>query len=200
MKRSLAKRPLHFPFKAVQLARPFVDAAPPPWPWQHLFDAWTSEFSKQGFPIFKLPDRHIGDDGLETIAIEIRWGYFTNKEISEEMRKFACAHRPGNEACKEPKRKGQRPKAVIQSHLKALSVMRIWKLHNRNQWKRLKLVAKNCDYEGCARESEEYERRRRRAHGNQPMSDDAKVEMSKARAHALSFFHRLFPWEMPSNY
>ena len=137
MKRSLAKRPLHFPFKAVQLARPFVDAAPPPWPWQHLFDAWTSEFSKQGFPIFKLPDRHIGNDGSETIAIEIRWGYFTNKEISEEMRKFACAHRPGNEACKEPKRKGQRPKAVIQSHLKALSVMRIWKLHNRNQWKRL---------------------------------------------------------------
>jgi hypothetical protein len=141
----------------------------------------------------------LGEAGCEIIAIQIRWGGSTNREIGEAMKRFAEAYRPRDEYCKEPARHGQRPKDVILSRLKALSVMRIYK-HERNQWKRLKLVAKVCCYEGCVRESEEYEWRCAAGYGDQPMSNSAQVEMSDARARALSFFQQLLPWEMPSNY
>ena len=140
----------------------------------------------------------LGEACSEVIAIRIRWCGFTKKEIGGGLKEIAWRHRPSH--CKEPKRKGQRPKDVILAHLKALSVMRIWKLHQRNPWKRLKLVAENCGYEGCVRESEEYEWRRTGGYGDQPMSNAAQVEMSDARARALSFFQSIFPGETPSNW
>jgi hypothetical protein len=81
--------------------------------------------------------------------------------------------------------------------LMQLAVMRIWK-HKRKQWDRLKLVANLCGYKGCVRECAEYEWRRGRGHGGEPMSNRAKVEMSSARAEARTFFQKHFsPREQP---
>jgi len=140
----------------------------------------------------------LGEAGTEVIAIQVPWGNFTPKDFGEAMRKFAEDHRPRNAACKEPQRKGQRPLEVIQSELKALAAMRIWKLHKGNQWKRLEVVANVCGYEGCVRESVEYERRRTQGQGHcdQPMSNNAQARISQACADAVSFLQRLFPWEI----
>jgi hypothetical protein len=144
----------------------------------------------------ELPGRHIGIPGLQDLLIQIDWRRYTDKEIGEEMAKFAKAYRPPDE--KEPRRLGQRL-TTERSYIKALSVMRIWK-HERNQWKRLNLVKKACGYKGCVRELKEYKKRCDQGHGAQPMSNNAKAEMSRARADARSFFQRLFAGEKPSNY
>jgi hypothetical protein len=145
-----------------------------------------------------FPDRSIDDDGSEKIAITVRWRDFTNSEIAKTMKAFANDHRPTSEP--EPKRKGQKPEETIRADLKALSVMRIWKLHAGKPWKRLKVVANVCRYKSCVREATEYKRRRKAWHRTQPMSQAAKTEMSEARSRALRFFQRLFPGEKPSNY
>ena len=77
--------------------------------------------------------------------------------------------------------------------------MRIWKLE-RNQWKRLKLVAKVCGYKGCKEELAEYEWRCGQGRGDEPMSKAASVEMSDARKGALIYFQSLFPGLNPLSY
>jgi len=85
--------------------------------------------------------------------------------------------------------------------LNQLAVMRIWKRFPKAKHlrQRIREVAKVTDYKGCndyvvahpkAFRSGQYE----------PTTRNAKVEMSKARAHALSFFQSLFPGEKPLNY
>jgi hypothetical protein len=78
--------------------------------------------------------------------------------------------------------------------LMQLAVMRICK-QERNQWKRLKLVAEFCGYNGCVKEAEAYKERCKQACGDEPMSNAAKVEMSSAQADAREFFQRLFSGE-----
>jgi len=85
------------------------------------------------------------------------------------------------------------------ARLKQLAVVRIWKLE-RNQWKRLKLVAEFCGYNGCRKEMKAYRERCRQGRGDKPMSSAAKVEMSDARKGALIFFKSLFPSENPLSY
>jgi hypothetical protein len=82
--------------------------------------------------------------------------------------------------------------------LKQLAVMRIWKW-KRDQWKRLNLVAKFCNYKGCVREATAWEERCSLGYGDrEPMSEAAKVEMSRARSDARTFFQSLFfPDEEP---
>jgi len=194
---SITERPLHFPLKAVQLAFTFLwdDGTPPPWPWQ----PWTSSlFIDEGSPLTNIPNRSIHDDGSEKIAIQVRWRDFRNSEIGDEMKKLVERHRPTSEP--EPNRKGQKPEDTIRAHMKALSVMRIWKLHKRKPWKKLELVAKVCGYKGCVNEAAEYKSRCDNGYGSQPMNKAAQVEMSDARSRALKFFQRLFPGETPSNY
>jgi hypothetical protein len=144
----------------------------------------------------ELAGRYMGIPGLQDVLIQVDWRRYTDKEIGEEMAKFAKAHRPPDE--KEPRRPEQRL-TTVRSYLKALSVMRIWK-HECNQWERLDLVAKACGYKGCVRELKEYKKRCKQGHGDQPMSSNAKAEMSRARADARSFFQSLFAGEKPSNY
>jgi len=85
------------------------------------------------------------------------------------------------------------------ARLKNLAAMRIWK-HHRNQCERLKAVAKFCRYEGCVKEAAAYEERRKQGHGDEPMSDAAKAEISRAQADARAFFQTLFPGEEPLSY
>jgi hypothetical protein len=143
-----------------------------------------------------VPARNI--NGAGNISIQVRWCDFTNKEIGEEMEKFAALMRPPNYP--EPVRCGQKPEEVIRSYLKALCVMRICKLHKSKPWKKLELVAEVCGYKGCRIEAAEYKSRCKQGHGDRPMGKAAKTEMSDARARALEFFRRLFPGETPSNY
>jgi len=143
-----------------------------------------------------------GKASSEVIAIRVHWRGFTNSEIGKSMERFARKYRPRKKVCEEPKRKGQRPKEIILSQLKALSVLRIRKLHERkqDQWKRLELVAKVCAYKGCVKELAEYKERCSQGQGDEPMGKSAKVEISKARDDALSHFQNLFPAENPSNF
>jgi hypothetical protein len=83
--------------------------------------------------------------------------------------------------------------------LKQLAVMRIWK-HECNQWNRLKLVAKFCNYKGCVKEAAAYKKRCKAGSGDEPMSAAAKVEMSSAKCEARTFFQSLFPGEEPLSY
>jgi hypothetical protein len=198
---SITERPLHFPLKAIQLA--FLHlwdyGEPPPWPWQ----PWTAtlfsgEVSAKGLTFINIPDRSIHDDGSEKIAIHVRWRDFRNSEIGEEMKKLVELHRPTSEP--EPNRKGQKPEDTIRAYMKALSVMRICKLHKGKPWKKLELVAKVCGYKGCVSEAAEYKSRCKEGRGDRPMGKTAQTEMSDARSRALKFFQRLFPGETPSNY
>jgi hypothetical protein len=84
--------------------------------------------------------------------------------------------------------------------LKALSALRIWKLHERNPWKRLELVAKACGYKGCRKAWDDYNTDREQGFNVEPMSNRAKAEISGARKDALTFFQSLFPSETPSNF
>jgi hypothetical protein len=99
------------------------------------------------------------------------------------------------------KRYAKRKKGNSQFYgkLNQLAVMRIRK-REREQWKRLKLVAKFCGYNGCVKEAAAYKERCNQGRGDQPMSDAAKVEMSSASADAREFFQRLFPREEPLSY
>jgi hypothetical protein len=83
--------------------------------------------------------------------------------------------------------------------LNRLAVMRIWK-RERNQWKRLELVAKLCGYKGCMNEAKAYKQRCKEGGLNQVMSNAAQVEMSSARKKARVFFQKLFPGEEPLSY
>jgi hypothetical protein len=163
------------------------------------FASTIAPFSALGAPITLLdtPERErVCYDGSEVIALRIPWGGLRNGQIGKEMGKFAALHRPANESCKEPRR---RP-STFRSYLKALSVMRIWKLHKGKPWRRLELVAEVCGYKDCKREWAAYKRRCKGGHGDAPMSKAAQVEMTRARQLALSVFHCLFPRETPENY
>jgi hypothetical protein len=79
--------------------------------------------------------------------------------------------------------------------------MRIWKRFPKAKHlrQRIREVAKLTDYKGC----NDYvvaHRKAFRAGQDEPTTRNAKVEMSKARAHALSLFQSLFPGEKPLNY
>jgi hypothetical protein len=143
------------------------------------------------------PGRHVDYPGSQVVPIHFFWRHYTNKQIGEEMEKLTEKLRPVGEP--EPQLRGKGKSSSIKSFLDALSVMRIYK-HERNQWKRLKLVNKVCGYKGCVKELRDYNERRKHGHADQPMSNAAKVEMSKARAHALSFFQSIFQGEKPLNY
>jgi hypothetical protein len=85
--------------------------------------------------------------------------------------------------------------------LNQLAVMRIWKRFPKAKHLRQRMgeVAKLTDYKGC----NDYvvaHRKAFRAGQDEPTTRNAKVEMSKARAHALSLFQSLFPGEKPLNY
>ena len=85
------------------------------------------------------------------------------------------------------------------ARLRNLAVMRIRK-NQRNQWKRLELVAEFCSYKGCVREAAAYKKRCKEGRGDEPMSEAAKVQMSSARSEARTFFQSLFPTEEPLSY
>src|SRR5262249_46428205 len=90
-------------------------------------------------------------------------------------------------------------RANWRARLTQLAVMRIWK-QEPDQWKRLKLVAEFCGYKGCMEELAAYKERCKEGHGNEPMGDAAKVEISSARSEARKFFQSLFPGEEPLSY
>jgi len=181
VKQSLAKYPIHLPkLKGIDLAYPKSgDAGPPPWPWQPW--SWSplgTTFVPSDRPPSKVFNRPSSNtDGSEKIAVVIRWRDFTDSEIAAEMKRFADIHRPGSEP--ESKRKGQKPKDTIRSNIKALSVLRLRKLHERN-WAA-------------------YKERRNRGRAREPMCQGAKSEMSNNCKRALSFFQLLSPGETPSN-
>jgi hypothetical protein len=146
----------------------------------------------------ELPGRYINVPGMQEVVIQIDWRHYDNKEIGAEMTRWAANNRPESEP--EPDRTGKKRESKVRADLKALSALRIWKLHEGKPWKRLQEIAAVCGYEGCLRESEEYKQRSKRGHAVEPISSQAKKEMSGARTRALILFQRLFPWGKPSNY
>jgi hypothetical protein len=140
---------------------------------------------------YKLPE-------MQEVVIQIAWRRYTNKEIGEEMKRFAALNRPQSEP--EPRRAGKKRQSKVIANLKDLSALRIWKLHENEPRKRLELIAKICGYEGCKRELSEHKQRSKRGHADEPISAQAKTEMSEARTRALNLFRRFFPWGNPSNY
>jgi hypothetical protein len=130
--------------------------------------------------------------GSQDVLIRICWRLYDNGQIADEMKRFAKRERPKSE--KEPKKKR------VRSDLKALSVLRIQKLHKHNPWERLKLVAEVCKYKACKEEVQEYEARRKRGDATEPMGNKAKSRMSKERQRALSLFGWWFPWGKSLNY
>jgi hypothetical protein len=83
--------------------------------------------------------------------------------------------------------------------LSALVAMRIWK-GERDPRKRLKQVAEYCGYKGCVAEAAAYKERCKEGHCDEPISEIARVELSRARARARKFFQELFPGEEPLSY
>jgi hypothetical protein len=146
----------------------------------------------------ELPGRYINVPGMQEVVIQIDWRHYDNKEIGAEMTIWAANNRPENEP--EPDRTGKKRESKVCADLKALSALRIWKLHEGKPWKRLQKIAAVCGYEGCVRESEEYKQRSKRGHAVEPISSQPKKEMSGARTRALILFQRLFPSGMPLNY
>jgi hypothetical protein len=146
----------------------------------------------------ELPGRYINVPGMQEIMIQIDWRRYTNGKIGEEMKRFAALNRPQSEP--EPRRTGKKRQSKVIADLKALSALRIWKLHEDEPWKRLELIAKICGYKGCKRELSEHKQRSKRGHADEPITAQAKTEMSDARTRALDLFRRLFPWGNPSNY
>jgi hypothetical protein len=162
---------------------------------------WKSLDALAGYNLYpkaiELPGRHINVPGMQEVVIQIDWRHYDNKEIGAEMARWAANNRPESEP--EPDRTGKKRESKVRSDLKALSAMRIWK-HERDRWKRLRLVAEVCGYKGCRKESAEHKESSRREHGGEPMSNIAKAEMTRARKRALSLFQLLFPWGKPTNY
>jgi hypothetical protein len=97
-----------------------------------------------------------------------------------------------------PKTKGG-GRAKWRDRLNQLAVMRIWK-RERDQWKRLKMVAEFCGYKDCIREAAAYKKRCKEGRGDEPMSRAAKIEMSSARSEARKIFQSLFPGQEPLNH
>jgi hypothetical protein len=145
----------------------------------------------------ELPGRYINVPGMQEIKIQIDWRHYNNKEIAEEMKRFAEHNRPKSEL--EPNRRGKKRESKVRSDLKALLVMRIWK-HEPDPWKRLKLVSSVCAYEAFENELKKYKKRCEDGQGDEPMGKSAQAEMTRARKRALGFFEYLFPWGKPSNY
>jgi hypothetical protein len=145
----------------------------------------------------ELPGQFINIPGLQKIEIEIYWPGYTDKEIGEEMGRFAAANRPQD--IPSPDRRGQKRASKVRSFLKALSVMRICK-HEPDKWKRLKLVALVCGYQGCKKELKEHKKRCKRGHAKERIGSAARTEISGARKQALRVFQLLFPWGQPTNY
>jgi hypothetical protein len=146
----------------------------------------------------ELPGRYINVPGIQEVTIQIDWRHYNNREIGAEMVRWAANHRPEDEP--EPDRTGKKRKSRVRADLKALSTLRISKLYKKNRWKRLEYVAKFCGYEGCVREFAEHKHRKNRWQATEPISSQARKEMSGARTRALKIFQYFFPWGMPSNY
>ena len=146
----------------------------------------------------ELPGRYINVPGMQEVVIQIDWRHHNNKDIGAEMTRWAANNRPESEP--EPDRTGKKRGSKVRADLKALSALRIWKLHRREPWKRLEYVAKFCGYKGCVKESAEYAKRRNRGHAVEPISNQARTEISDARTRALNLFQYFFPWGKPSNY
>ena len=85
------------------------------------------------------------------------------------------------------------------ARLNQLAVMRIRK-HERDPWKRLKLVTEFCHYKGCRDEVTAYKERCKQGRGDEQMGKTTQVEMSNARAEARAFFQSLFEGEEPLSY
>jgi hypothetical protein len=96
--------------------------------------------------------------------------------------------------------RGEEAGEKTRADLNALAALRIWKLHRDEPWKRLEYMAEFCGYAGCKSEWAEYKERRKRGHAVEPISGQARTEMSDARARALSLFQYFFPWGKPLNY
>ena len=152
--------------------------------------------------------RIIRKNGSEDVVIRINWN-FTDSEIGEAMKQFAEAFRPTGwenagkdvRAGKDAHFFGEDKVSHIKSYLDALSVMRLWKRlpKARHLRQRIREVTKVTDYKGC-KDYVVAHRQAFRAGQYEPPTRNARVEMSKARDHSLSFFQRLFPSEKPSNY
>lgn len=198
VEQSLVQQPLRFPLTAILFAPPSPDEERMPWPWKPWSQFYPEALkSVAAGEDIRMPERQLSAYGSEKIAIEIRWADFTDTQIAREMKRFVESWRPQNENCKAPTQE-RRPRAIIGSHLKDLSVMRIWKRESKT-WDRLRSVAKICRYKACVSESAEYETRRRNWRPKESMAPAAKTEMSKARTRALEYFQSLFPGEQPSN-
>ena len=89
------------------------------------------------------------------VVIQIDWRHYDNKDIGAEMTRWAANNRPESEP--EPDRTGKKRESKVRADLKALSALRIWKLHRREPWKRLEYIAEFCGYKGCVKESAEYQ-------------------------------------------
>jgi hypothetical protein len=146
----------------------------------------------------ELPGRYINVSGMQEFRIQIDWRHYRNKDIGAEMTIWAANNRPESEP--EPDRTGKKRGSKVRAELKALSALRIWKLHRRDPWKRLEYIARFCGYNGCVEEFAEYKQRRKRWHAVEPISSQAKKEMSGARTRALNLFQYFFPWGKPTNY
>jgi autotransporter-associated beta strand protein len=114
----------------------------------------------------ELPGRYINVPGMQEVVIQIDWRHYKNKEIGAELARWAGNNRPESEP--EPDRTGKKRESKVRADLKALSALRIWKLHEGKPWKRLQEIAAVCGYEGCVRESEEYKQRSKRGHAVEP--------------------------------
>jgi len=148
----------------------------------------------------EVPGRYINYPGSQDVLVQICWCHYTNKEIGEEMERFAERHRPSSE--KEPKRTGRKRQSAVRSYLKDLAVLRIRKRFptTTDLGKRICEVAKYTGYQSCVKEADVYKERSRRGHADATKSNAAKTTMSRARARAVNFFQRLFPWGVPSNF
>src|SRR5439155_10755700 len=88
----------------------------------------------------ELPGRYINVPGMQEVVIQIDWRHYDNKEIGAEMTRWAANNRPESEP--EPRRTGKKRQSKVIADLKALSALRIWKLHEDEPRKRLELIAK----------------------------------------------------------
>jgi hypothetical protein len=89
--------------------------------------AWTEQ--QQATVWSDEQRRIIREDGSEVVALQIRWGEFTDKDIGAAMERFARAHRPNQENCRAPQRKGRGREDILLSALDNLSALRLIRWH-----------------------------------------------------------------------
>ena len=70
---------------------------------------------------------------MQEFVIQIDWRHHNNKDIGAEMTRWAANNRPESEP--EPDRTGKKRGSKVRADLKALSALRIWKLHRREPWR-----------------------------------------------------------------